>query len=237
MACLFGHKWDGCKCTKCGKYRDEQHQWVGCKCKICGKTEISRHSYVIRPNGDGIVCESCGHTEPLSTFLHTITDIYSSLPAEQTVDGRGTPLRSDAQDAVVEDLSVNELVIIKAYFDDWKEGCNKRFYPSRESIQANERLGTCFLDEGNRVILKEDFRIIISGLATFCKEIFFYKERNVTGEIRETINGCTETEALSLLYKVDQAGMKNRLYRVNLHLRESGVGSSVFDFARGTDKF
>jgi len=60
MACLF-HKWDGCKCAKCGKPRDEghlfeivpnkcqkectkcghrtplAHKWVGCKCEICGE--------------------------------------------------------------------------------------------------------------------------------------------------------------------------------------------------------
>lgn len=27
MACLFGHKWQGCKCSKCGATRDEGHQW------------------------------------------------------------------------------------------------------------------------------------------------------------------------------------------------------------------
>lgn len=26
MACLFGHKWNGCKCTKCGKVRNEGHK-------------------------------------------------------------------------------------------------------------------------------------------------------------------------------------------------------------------
>jgi len=34
--CLFGHKWNGCKCEKCGKTRDEQHDLNGCKCKRCG---------------------------------------------------------------------------------------------------------------------------------------------------------------------------------------------------------
>ena len=37
MACLFGHKWDGCRCTKCGKTRDEGHAWDGCVCTACGK--------------------------------------------------------------------------------------------------------------------------------------------------------------------------------------------------------
>lgn len=37
MACLFGHKWNGCKCEKCGKVRDIGHSWNGCVCKTCGK--------------------------------------------------------------------------------------------------------------------------------------------------------------------------------------------------------
>jgi len=38
MACIFGHKWDGCKCTKCGKTRNTQHKIGDGKCTKCGKT-------------------------------------------------------------------------------------------------------------------------------------------------------------------------------------------------------
>lgn len=41
MACLFGHKWDGCTCTKCGKTRDEGHKWEGARCARCGATQLS----------------------------------------------------------------------------------------------------------------------------------------------------------------------------------------------------
>ena len=54
MACLFGHKWNGCKCSKCGKTRDEQHSWKGCKCEACGKTQ--------NHNWDGCKCVNCGIT-------------------------------------------------------------------------------------------------------------------------------------------------------------------------------
>jgi len=37
MACLFSHKWNDCKCEKCGKTRDEQHVWKGCVCSVCGQ--------------------------------------------------------------------------------------------------------------------------------------------------------------------------------------------------------
>ena len=56
MACLFGHKWNDCKCSKCGKVRDEQHDWDMCKgkCKICGKVRTEQHDW------DGCKCSKCG---------------------------------------------------------------------------------------------------------------------------------------------------------------------------------
>ena len=36
MKCLFGHQWNGCKCKKCGKTRNEKHSWQGLKCNVCG---------------------------------------------------------------------------------------------------------------------------------------------------------------------------------------------------------
>ena len=58
MACLFGHKWNSCKCSKCGKTRDEQHDFDLCKgkCKHCGKTQAEQHSW------NGCKCSRCGKT-------------------------------------------------------------------------------------------------------------------------------------------------------------------------------
>ncbi len=47
MECLF-HKWDYCKCTKCGKIRkvkDYEHKWNGCKCVYCGFVGKSGHHF------------------------------------------------------------------------------------------------------------------------------------------------------------------------------------------------
>jgi len=58
MACLI-HKWNGCKCEKCGKTRSSNHRFVkvdnACigKCKICGHEQAVNHIYI-----DGIC--SCG---------------------------------------------------------------------------------------------------------------------------------------------------------------------------------
>jgi hypothetical protein len=40
--CLLGHQWNGCKCDRCGKTRDEQHDWDGAHCKICSKPNPNR---------------------------------------------------------------------------------------------------------------------------------------------------------------------------------------------------
>ena len=80
MKCLFGHKWNGCKCVKCGAIRDEGHKWIlldnECveKCSICGKERNVEHRWncckcekcgATRDEGhlwNGYKCERCGKT-------------------------------------------------------------------------------------------------------------------------------------------------------------------------------
>ena len=54
LKCLFGHKWNGCRCTNCGTKRDEGHDWKGCKCLKCGITRDLGH---LPENGK---CKICG---------------------------------------------------------------------------------------------------------------------------------------------------------------------------------
>ena len=37
LCIMNGHKWNGCKCSRCGELRDEQHDWNGCTCRVCGR--------------------------------------------------------------------------------------------------------------------------------------------------------------------------------------------------------
>ena len=59
---LFGHKWNGCKCERCTKIRDEQHNWSQCKCTMCGKTQsidsISDIDLILTIAYDA-VCDGC----------------------------------------------------------------------------------------------------------------------------------------------------------------------------------
>ncbi len=56
IACLFGHKWDGCRCARCGLQRNEGHDWDLCKgvCLKCGAKQPPQHDW------DGKVCRRCG---------------------------------------------------------------------------------------------------------------------------------------------------------------------------------
>jgi len=59
ISCTFGfHSWEGCKCSKCGKTKDEGHDWrKDCeKCSKCGATRTNAHQW------DGCKCKACGKT-------------------------------------------------------------------------------------------------------------------------------------------------------------------------------
>ena len=72
MACIFGHKWNGCICKKCGATRNEghnwsngicnsckidcTHQWEKCKCTVCGMIRDEGHDW------HGCKCSNCGAT-------------------------------------------------------------------------------------------------------------------------------------------------------------------------------
>lgn len=44
---LFGHKYNGCRCQRCGSTREEGHTFRGCKCAVCGKVREEGHTFRI----------------------------------------------------------------------------------------------------------------------------------------------------------------------------------------------
>ena len=90
LKCLFGHVWDGCKCSRCTKVRDEGHDWAkdcekcsrcgqkgehvwdGCRCSRCTKVRDEGHDWAKDCEkcsrcgqkgehvGDGCRCSVCG---------------------------------------------------------------------------------------------------------------------------------------------------------------------------------
>ena len=48
MACLFGHRWNGCKCNICGEKRDEGHDWQYGECRRCGMRQEDSNNYAVQ---------------------------------------------------------------------------------------------------------------------------------------------------------------------------------------------
>lgn len=65
----FGHKWQGCKCQRCGFTRDEGHKWDGCKCAVCGEVRNEGHKWVYYN------CQKCKQSSPIKYYCK---DSYSS---------------------------------------------------------------------------------------------------------------------------------------------------------------
>ena len=132
MACLFGHKWNGCKCTKCGKVRDENHQfsdildkceekctvcgkkrdkehnWVGCKCVKCEKIRNDEHDW------DDGKCKKCGKINFSNKFLIFIAHVGTI----ELVNMYGNKMAKDI-------IGINKI--------DWKGNLINK-YPSAKSL-------------------------------------------------------------------------------------------------------
>ena len=58
----IGHRWDGCRCVRCGAQRNEGHRWTqtegACEqvCSICGRSEPTPCAW------NHCVCTRCGQT-------------------------------------------------------------------------------------------------------------------------------------------------------------------------------
>ena len=44
--CLFGHRWDGCRCIRCDTLRNRDHAWHYCRCARCGSFRHTDHHWV-----------------------------------------------------------------------------------------------------------------------------------------------------------------------------------------------
>ena len=89
MICLFGHKWYGCKCLKCGQTRE--HNWCGCKCKNCGTIRDEGHCW------NGSICSACGQERNIDEIYdHAILvdiakndrNIYARIKAAEKLNDK-----------------------------------------------------------------------------------------------------------------------------------------------------
>ena len=83
LACLFGHKWDWCKCSKCGKIRDTNHNWENGRCLYCGKFH---NNHIYQPIGKCLErCEICGKENETT---HNFVNSKKDCTTECTVCGK-----------------------------------------------------------------------------------------------------------------------------------------------------
>jgi hypothetical protein len=75
LKCKIGlHIWTGCKCSGCGKIRDEQHDWSkDCEeCSKCGKTRENQHK------SNGSKCSMCGKDKVYS-YDYVLNEVKKSM--------------------------------------------------------------------------------------------------------------------------------------------------------------
>ena len=68
---IAGHKWNGCKCERCGVYRDWEHEWLPVqgkcteKCRICGRTRTVDHRWETVLDKCEEKCKVCGQVRKI----------------------------------------------------------------------------------------------------------------------------------------------------------------------------
>jgi hypothetical protein len=64
LKCKIGvHQFQGCKCSACGKTRDNEHNFIGCQCSVCGRIRDSGHTWEYG------TCTQCGTQRSPNTHV------------------------------------------------------------------------------------------------------------------------------------------------------------------------
>ena len=90
---LLGHRWEGCRCARCGATRNEGHRWVEaegrcehtcevcgavetvpcewyhCRCKRCGAQRDAHHLWLVKSPCEK-VCRICGEEQEKHDWRH-----------------------------------------------------------------------------------------------------------------------------------------------------------------------
>ncbi len=116
MACLLGHKWNGCKCETCGKVRDTGHSWDGRVCRTCGKQTA-------------FVDLDCLNSEEIELFAGIVDDYtkrnFTNMTPQQTNAAKEflsrleAAARSTSFQLVKEDVKTAQLYLNTAIHYGW----------------------------------------------------------------------------------------------------------------------
>jgi hypothetical protein len=133
LSCSLGfHTWVGCKCSKCGKTRDQLHDWSmncevcsrcgrkrenahtwnGCKCITCGIITDSNHSW------DKCKCTICGKEE------HTFDGCKCTLCGKQNHNYKFPDYKCSKCGEVIARNLPDDIIISRHVYDDLKRLAN-----------------------------------------------------------------------------------------------------------------
>ena len=147
IACLFGHKWNGCRCKRCGIIRDYSHEFQPVagkcteRCAACGKEKPLPHQW------NGCQCARCGAHRDTGHDWNGCTCRICGTIREEGHDWDGCTCRICRK--------------IREEGHDWKDGkclrCRRKHAPH---TFINGICTVCGLDEDSAVIaeIKADYR-------------------------------------------------------------------------------
>jgi hypothetical protein len=156
MSCLLGHKWDHCRCARCGKVRDEQHIWNNSgSCMLCGK----RCSHQFRPindeckekcsicgyerqnhDWDGCICRRCG-AKDYKSRAHKWEKIQGTCEVRCSVCGE-MAVNHDWDRCICKQCGM----IRNTYFHDWKrveDSCEEKCSLCGTTRESHDWEGLC----------------------------------------------------------------------------------------------
>jgi hypothetical protein len=83
---LTFHKWDGCKCTRCGKTRNKDHSWDGSKCSRCGKASPEEEARFLKAIVEGNYADIEIRLKA-SPGLFLCCDVHGNTPLHLAAEG------------------------------------------------------------------------------------------------------------------------------------------------------
>jgi hypothetical protein len=207
LSCLFGHRWIGCKCYRCGKKRDEQHDWNLCKgmCSRCYKPCEEQHDW------NGHKCSRCGKILPLD-----------EIQSQSVIAGvvKDFAIQYSVREAAVEKLTDKQLLEeIAEYFPQRPE----LVYDKNSNIW-NARAMRRRREKEEDAVLREAAKVAIAQIADldYTLNIALTKPCKVGETARNRLKTLNEIELL------DKRGLLNKQYQHNFIAVEVPTGPTVY---------
>jgi len=202
IKCNIGvHKWKGCKCSSCGKMRNEQHLWDGCVCIECGKNRDAYHSW------KGHKCSRCGKTK-------TIQDALELFNKEKYKES-------------IETLELIEETESKSAYYYFLLGCSNVQY-GNQNFEDNESLApwiTRGVDALNKSInIDQEFGGLTEKQREFASDAALHGER-IIEQFSPTIQ-YEQRVKIYREYKETEATERNNVY--NLKFSNGGAVNAGF---------